>query len=191
MATVGRRPGSTATREEILEAARKLFAQNGYDRTTVRAIAAAAAVNPAMVHYFFGSKEQVFVAALELPVSPAEVVPALLAGPRDQLGERVAAFALALWRDPGTRAPLLALVRSSVDNEQAAGMVREFFNATVISRVADALGVPRFRLAAAIGQGFGLMLFRYVIGIEPLASADEADLAEHLGAMVQHTIDRP
>lgn len=191
MATVGRRPGSTATRAEILEAARKLFALNGYDRTTVRAIAAAAGVNPAMVHYFFGSKERVFVAALELPVTPAEALPALLAGPRDRFGERVAGFALALWRDPGTRAPLLALLRSSVDNEQAAGMLREFFNAAVIGRVADALGVPRFRLAAAIGQGIGLMLFRYVVGIEPLASADEAELAEQLGAMVQHTIDRP
>jgi AcrR family transcriptional regulator len=191
MATAGRRPGSTATREEILEAARKLFAQNGYDRTTVRAIAAAAGVNPAMVHYFFGSKEQVFVAALELPASPAEVVPALLAGPREQLGERVAAFALAMWRDPATRAPLLALLRSSVDNEQAAGMLREFFNAAVIGRVAGALGVPRFRLAAAIGQGIGLMLFRFVVGVEPLASADEVEIAEQLGAMFQHTIDRP
>lgn len=191
MAAVGRRPGSTATREEILAAARRLFAQNGYDRTTVRAIAAAAGVNPAMVHYFFGSKEQVFVAALELPASPAEIVPALLAGPREQFGQRVAGFALGLWRDPGTRAPLLALLRSSVDNEQAAGMLREFFEAAVIERVAGVLGVSRFRLAAALGQGIGLMLFRFVVGVEPLASADEAELAEQLGAMVQHTIDRP
>jgi AcrR family transcriptional regulator len=191
MAAAGRRPGHAATREQILDAARKLFAQNGYERATVRAIAAAAGVNPAMVHYFFGSKERVFVAALELPATPADVIAVLLDGPRDQIGRRVAGFATALWRDPETRAPLLALLRSCVENEQAAAMLREFFAAAVVERAAAALGVPRFRLAAAIGQGIGLMLFRYTVGIEPLASAPDADIAEQLAAMVQHTLDRP
>jgi AcrR family transcriptional regulator len=191
MAAAGRRPGHAATREQILTAARTLFAQHGYTRTTVRAIAAEAGVNPALVHYFFGSKERVFVAALELPATPAEILPALLSGPRDQFGARIAAMATALWRDPATRAPLLALLRSSVESEQAAGMLREFFSAAVIERAAKALGVPRFRLAAAMGQAIGLMLFRYTLAVEPLASADEAQLTEQLAAMIQHTLDRP
>jgi AcrR family transcriptional regulator len=190
MTAAGRRPGENATREEIVVAARKLFAENGYDRTTVRAIGAAAGVNAAMVHYFFGSKEQVFVAALELPVNPAQVVPVLLDGPREQFGQRMAGFLMSLWTSPQTRPALLAMLRSVVSNEQAASMMREFFNAVVIERAADTLGVPRFRLAAAAGQAVGLMWFRFVVAIEPLAVADDAQIAEQLATMIQYTIDR-
>jgi AcrR family transcriptional regulator len=190
MTAAGRRPGENATREEIVVAARKLFAENGYDRTTVRAIGAAAGVNAAMVHYFFGSKEQVFVAALALPVNPAQVVPVLLDGPREQFGQRVAGFLMSLWTSPQTRPALLAMLRSMVNNEQAASMMREFFNAVVIERAADALGVPRFRLAAAAGQAVGLMWFRFVVAIEPLAVADDSQIAGQLAAMIQFTIDR-
>lgn len=189
MTAAGRRPGENATREEILAAARKLFAANGYDRTTVRGIGAAAGVNAAMVHYFFGSKEQVFVAALKLPANPAQVVPLLLAGPREQFGQRVAGFLMSLWTSPETRTVLLAMLRSMVGNEQAANMMREFFRTAVIERAADALGVPRFRLAAAAGQAVGLMLFRFVIGVEPLAEADDVQIAEQLATMIQQTID--
>jgi AcrR family transcriptional regulator len=190
MTAAGRRPGENATREEIVVAARKLFAENGYDRTTVRAIGAAAGVNAAMVHYFFGSKEQVFVAALALPVNPAQVVPVLVDGPREQFGQRVAGFLMSLWTSPQTRPALLAMLRSMVNNEQAASMIREFFNAVVIERAADALGVPRFRLAAAAGQAVGLMWFRFVVAIEPLAVADDSQIAGQLAAMIQFTIDR-
>jgi AcrR family transcriptional regulator len=190
MTAAGRRPGENATREEILTAARKLFAENGYNRTTVRSIGAAAGVNAAMVHYFFGSKEQVFVAALELPANPAQVVPVLLDGPREQFGQRVAGFLMSLWTSPQARPALLVMLRSIVDNEQAATMMREFFGTVVIERAADALGVPGFRLAAAAGQAVGLMWFRFVVAVEPLAVADDAQLAEQLAAMIQHTIDR-
>jgi hypothetical protein len=141
------------------------------------------------VHYFFGSKEQVFVAALELPVNPAQVVPVILDGPREQFGQRLAGFLMSLWTSPQTRPALLAMLRSIVNNEQAASM-REFFNVVVIERAADTLGVPRFRLAAAAGQAVGLMWFRFVVALEPLAVADDAQIAEQLAAMIQYTIDR-
>lgn len=189
MRAAGRRPGENATREEILVAARKLFAANGYDRTTVRGIGAAAGVNAAMVHYFFGSKEQVFVAALKLPVNPAQMLPMLLAGPREQFGERVAGFLMSLWTSPETQPVLVAMLRSMIGNEQAASMMREFFRTAVIERAADALGVPRFRVAAAAGQAVGLMLFRFVIAVEPLAAADDAQIAGQLATMIQHAID--
>jgi AcrR family transcriptional regulator len=189
MAAAGRRPGENATRAEILAAARKLFAENGYNRTTVRSIGAAAGVNAAMVHYFFGGKEQVFVAALALPVDPAQVVPVLLDGPREQFGQRVASFLMSLWTSPQARPALLVMLRSIVDNEQAATMMREFFSTVVIERAADALGVPGFRVAAAASQAVGLMWFRFVVAVEPLAKADEAQVAEQLAAMIQFTID--
>ena len=85
----GRRPGDSGTRAAILEAAKDSFAASGYDATTIRGVARAAAVDPALVHHFFGTKEQLFGAAMELPVDPAVLVPALLAEGTDGLGERL------------------------------------------------------------------------------------------------------
>ncbi|HEX6493490.1 MAG TPA: TetR family transcriptional regulator, partial [Candidatus Dormibacteraeota bacterium] len=118
----GRRSGPTVSRGDILAAARGLFAERGYDGATIRAIAQEAGVDAALVHHFFGTKEQVFVAAMELPFQPAELLPQILGGPREQLGERFVRTFLALWRDPDRRAPILALLRSATTNEQAAEM---------------------------------------------------------------------
>jgi AcrR family transcriptional regulator len=189
MASAGRRPGPTGTRDDILLAARRLFAAKGYDATTLRAIAAEAGVNPAMIRHFFGTKEQVFVAILDLPVSPAVVVPAVVDGPPEEFGRRVAGFLLSMWREPATRAPLLALVRSSTSNEQAAQVLREFLDITVVRRVAEALDVPPVRIATAISHGIGMLLARYVIGIEPLAAAGEDEIADLLGTAIQHAVD--
>ena len=75
----GRRAGDSGTRETILAAARRRFAAHGYDAATIRSIAADAAVDPALVHHFFGSKEQLFVAAMRLPFAPGEMITAALA----------------------------------------------------------------------------------------------------------------
>ncbi len=79
-ARTGRRAGDSGTREAILQAARAQFAERGYDGATIRAIAAAAAVDPALVHHFYGSKESLFAAAMQLPVIPSEVISAVMAG---------------------------------------------------------------------------------------------------------------
>src|SRR4051794_37644977 len=99
----GRRPGPDNTREDVLAAARELFAQRGLRATTMRAVAAQAGVNPAMIHHYFGTKEQLFVAALAMPIDPAaEVARLVAAGPRDQLGDRVVRFFVETWRNPAT-----------------------------------------------------------------------------------------
>jgi AcrR family transcriptional regulator len=189
MAAAGRRPGENATRDEILAAARTLFAANGYDRTSVRAIATAAGVNSGMVYYFFKNKEDVFVAALGLPANPGEVVPLLVTGPREEFGQRVAGFFMGLWTQPRTRQALVAMLRSITENDQAGNMLREFFRTAVVERAAEALGVPGFRIAAAAGQAAGLMLFRFVLAVEPLATADDAQIAEQVASAIQHAID--
>src|SRR3954468_4972611 len=112
----GRRPGATTTREGILDSARHLFASRGYDGTTIRGIATAAGVDPALVHHYFGSKDQLFLAAVEAPADPAELLPAVLAGGRDRLGESVVRLLLSIWDVP-MRSAGLALVRSAVGNE--------------------------------------------------------------------------
>ena len=185
----GRRSGPTVSRGDILAAARRLFAERGYDGATIRAIAQEAGVDAALVHHFFGTKEQVFVAAMELPFSPAELVPGLVAGPREQLGERFVRLFLALWRDPEGRAPVLALLRSATTNTQAAEMIRQFVTEALLTRLAGALDIPPLRVTAAASQLVGMAMLRYLIGVEPLASADEEEIVNLVAPVIQRYLD--
>jgi AcrR family transcriptional regulator len=189
MARTGRRPGQTETREHILAAARNQFGEHGYDGATIRGIAAEAGVNPALVHHFFGSKEQVFVAALELPIDPAVAIARVLDGPRDTAGERILRLFLGLWREPATRTPFLALVRSVSTNPRAAAMLRQFIERVMLARVADALGVPKLRLTALVSHVMGLAMVRYIVGVEPLASTDEEELIALVAPVIQAYLD--
>lgn len=173
MVRVGRRPGDSGTREAILDAARRAFADHGYDGATIRRIAAEAAVDPALVHHFYGSKEQLFAAAVELPFRPSEILPILLEGDRDGLAERILRLFLSIWDQPGA-SPFVALIRSASSNEGAAVMLREFISREVIGRLARALGVPNAEMRATLvgSQLSGFAFVRYVLRIEPLASAD-------------------
>lgn len=185
----GRRSGPTVSRGGILAAARRLFAERGYDGATIRAIAQEAGVDAALVHHFFGTKEQVFVAAMELPFSPAELLPHLVTGPPEQLGERFVRLFLTLWRDPDRRAPFLALIRSATTNEQAAAMVRQFVTEALLTRLAGGLGIPPLRVTAAASQLVGVVMLRYLIGVEPLASADEEEIVRLVAPVIQRYLD--
>ena len=190
MATRGRRPGPSNTREEILVAARQLFAQRGYQATTMRAIAAEAGVNAALVHHYFGSKEQLLVAAMNLPLNPADAIRELRdAGPRDQLGERLVRFFVRTWRDPQTGQPLQALLRASASSDAGAATMREFVENVMLARLSTLLGIPRLRLAGGFAQLVGFALAATVIGIEPLASASEDELVALLAPSIQRYVD--
>ncbi|HKF33173.1 MAG TPA: TetR family transcriptional regulator [Jatrophihabitantaceae bacterium] len=190
MATRGRRPGPSNTREEILVAARQLFARRGYQATTMRAIAAEAGVNAALVHHYFGSKEQLLVAAMNLPLNPADAIRELRdAGPRDQLGERLVRFFVRTWRDPETGQPLQALLRASASSDAGAATMREFVENVMLARLSMLLGIPRLRLAGGFAQLVGFALAGTVIGIEPLASASEDELVALLAPSIQRYVD--
>ena len=189
MARTGRRPGQTQTKEDILAAARNQFAERGYGGATIRAIAADAGVNPALVHHFFGSKEQVFVAALNLPFNPSVLVETLLDGPRDTIGERILRLFLGLWREPVTRAPFLALMRSVAGSPEVAEQLRTFMETAVLAKVAAALGLPPLRLTAAASQMIGLAMVRYVLAVEPMASAADEDVIGLVGPVIQRYFD--
>jgi AcrR family transcriptional regulator len=181
----GRRPGSADTRGEILAAARRVFAEKGFDKATVRGIAREAKVDPALVHHYFATKEGMFAAAMQLPVTPDVVIPLLLEGPREELGERLVRMMLRVTATPETREPMVALIRSAMTNEQAAVMFREFISNALLFQVADRLGVPHLRIEAAFAQMFGAIMARYVIKLEPMASADPEELVELLAPTVQ------
>ncbi|MFI7605173.1 TetR family transcriptional regulator [Micromonospora sp. NPDC049366] len=184
----GRRPGNPDTREAILDAARAAFAERGFDAASIRAIAAAAGVDPALVHHYFGSKDQLFLAAMQAPVDPRELIPKVLAGDRDGLGERLVRMFLGVWDSPAGTAGV-ALLRSAVSNEWTARLLREFLTTQVLRRVLDHLDVAPaevpLRGSLVASQLIGLAMMRHVIRLEPIASASPETLAATVGPTVQ------
>jgi AcrR family transcriptional regulator len=183
----GRPVGGSDRRAAILEAAREEFAEKGYAAASVRAIARSAAVDPALVHHYFGTKEQVFVAAMELPIAPAELVPQILEGPRDELGERLVRSFLGVWANPDFRTPMLGMLRSAMTGEEGAAMMREFVGSALLGRIAAALGpIEPLRVEVAAAQMVGVVILRHVLRMEPLASASEDEVV----ALVAPTLQR-
>ena len=187
MARTGRRPGVSGTREAILDAARRAFAEQGYQRATIRGVAELAGVDPALVHHYFGTKQGLFVAAVQLPVNPVEQLSTLLADDPGQVGQQLIGVFLTVWDHAVDQSPLLALVRSAVGDEQAAAMLREFITEEILGQVARQLGSPDAKLRATLvgSQLIGLMMARYIIRVEPLASAPAAQVAAAVGPTLQ------
>jgi AcrR family transcriptional regulator len=171
----GRRPGGTDTRSALLEAARGVFAEQGYDGATVRAIATRAGVDAAMVNHWFGSKEGLFVqAVLQLPFEPEELISRLAEGPPETMGERIVRTFLTIWDTTGG-SYFTAIIRSVSSHEQAAHMLNDFFVKQVFSKIAHAVAAddqPLFRGNLVGSQMVGLGIARYVVKFEPMASAN-------------------
>lgn len=186
MARTGRRPGRSGTREAILAAARSSFAARGYDATTIRRVAGEAGVDPALVSHYFGAKDGLFAAAMDLPRAPAEALAEALEGEDGELGRRIVATFLSVW-DSAHGSPLMALLRSATGSEGAASMLREFAEREVVGRIAQRIGGRQARLRASLvaSHMLGLGLARHVIGIEPAASATPATLVDAIGPRIQ------
>ena len=184
----GRRPGDSGTREAILDAARESFGTAGYGGTTIRGIAQTAGVDAALVHRFFGNKDGLFAAALELPFDPAVLLRGLLAEGLDGLGERIARTFLSTWDATPGQGPMLAMIRSAVTDEKAAASLRGFLTRVLFIPLADAAGgdQPELRANLVGSQMVGLAMARYVVRLEPLSSAAPEELAPIVG----RTIDR-
>jgi AcrR family transcriptional regulator len=193
----GRRPGSSDTRERILGAARASFGERGLEATTIRDVARRAGVDPALVHHYFGSKQQLFVAAMELPIDFATVLPRLLGGSRDELGERFVGFLLDLWETAAMRPLMLGVIRSATTDPVAAGLLRRNLAEGPLLALAGSIDRPDAPLRAALAgsQLVGLMMARYVVGVEPLASAQRETIIRTIGPTIQRylagDLDRP
>jgi AcrR family transcriptional regulator len=159
-----------------LDAARRLFAERGYRATTVRAIAGAAGVTPAMVHHFFGSKQQIFLAAIRMPLNPAELLDGLLAGPRAEFPQRLARTFIDAWRSEVTGPALRGMLRSAVTDEEHAAALRGFMQAVLLPRAAQGLDVPERRVAAAMSVLIGQAVVASLLEVEPLAAATADEL---------------
>jgi AcrR family transcriptional regulator len=183
----GRRPAGQDTRTALIEAARAVFAENGYDGATVRAIATRAGVDAAMVNHWFGSKEGLFAkAVLQLPFDPVELQSALRDGPGDELGERIARTFLTRWDGAGGDV-FQALVRSITSHEEAGQVLREFFQ-KFFTGLITSVGSDRIplRMTLCASQLVGMGMIRYVAKFEPMAKAE----IETLVAAVAPTLQR-
>jgi AcrR family transcriptional regulator len=160
----------------------------GYDRTTMRSVAMEAGVDQKLVAYFFVSKQQLFIAATELPVDPAEALPAVLAGGAEGTGERLAAHVVGILEDRSTGGQMTGLVRAAASEPQATQMVRDLLTDGILVPVANSLAVdrPALRVALVSSQIVGLLMARYIMGIEPLASLP----AEEVQALLAPTFQR-
>ena len=169
----GRRPGAPDTRAEILRAARELFAERGLAGTSVRGVAAGAGVDPSLVHHYFGSKDDLFMAALELPVDPRALLAPVLAGGAERAGEHLLQVLIGAWDDPENQPSLLGLFRSAMEPAGDRRMT-EGFLPLVIGPMGESLGLdrPEARMPLVVSQVLGLIATRYVLRLEPVASMD-------------------
>lgn len=189
----GRRPGASGTREAIAAAARRHFADRGYDRTSLRGVAAEAGVDPSLVSHFFGNKQRLFVSVVELPFDPEAILPVILAGDRETIGLRLSRFVLTALEGEDARRRFTGLIRSAASEPEAARLVRELVTRKVFSPIAESLGVDDAPLRAALAgsQIVGLIMARHVVAVEPLASTPADEIAEAVGGTLQRYLTGP
>ena len=183
----GRRPGAPDTRAEVLAAARSSFAEKGFRGTTIRAVASAAAVDPALVHHYFGTKDDLFLAALQMPVDPRELLAPVVAQGPDGAGERLLRIFLSVWDDPDTQVQLLAVVRSTLDADGTT-LLKDGFIPVVVGPVLAQLvkDRPEVRIPLVASQVVGLIVARYVIAFPTMAQMPAEDVVARMGPVLQH-----
>ncbi|WP_394195244.1 TetR family transcriptional regulator [Microbacterium foliorum] len=183
----GRPRGVSDARERIIAAAVDEFGEHGYDGTTVRSIAARADVDSALVHHYFGTKADLFAEAVGIPLRPDIDVPAIVAGPRDAVGERLVRYVLEAFEQRDIRRRGVMLIRTAIGSRLTTPLLAGFLSRELIGRIAKTLGVADAELRATLvaSQIAGLLLTRYVLRLAPIASAAVDDIVSRVGPTVQ------
>jgi AcrR family transcriptional regulator len=190
----GRRPGTSTTRQAILDAARARFAADGFAPTTIRRVAGNAGVNPSLVMQFFTSKEELFAAVMSISPKSLARLSTVFDGPDEHLGERVVRAYLEVWEGvPEDSEPLMAMLRGAIVNEQAGAQLREFIQA----RLLEGMGTgpaddPDAALRAGLASSMlvGLVVGRRLVGVPVLANADVETLARLTAPAIQSVLTR-
>lgn len=183
----GRPPGNSNTRGRILDKARELFARNGISHTSIRAVAAAAGVDSALVHHYFGTKEKLFAAAVDIPIDPMDVIGPLHAVPVDQLGHAISSMLLPLW-DSEIGAGFIATLRSIVAGSEVnlfRTFIQDVIAAEVGSRVDNPPGSGIVRVQFVASQLVGVIMARYILDLEPFASLPAQQIADTIAPNLQ------
>lgn len=189
----GRRPGTSDTRSRILESARVRFAQNGYDKVSVRAIAADAGVDAALIHHYFGTKKQLFIASIQLPVDPEEIVRRVRDAPADDMGAVLAGLIFNLWESPQRHA-FIALFRSAMAGDEI-DLIRNFFLRVVLHEIAPRVDEPAgsgpLRVQLVVSQLMGVLAARHVLELDAIARVPVADLVDTIAPTLQRYLSGP
>ncbi|TDL05633.1 TetR/AcrR family transcriptional regulator [Mycolicibacterium obuense] len=183
----GRPPGASDTRDRILSVARDLFARNGFDNTSIRSIASGAGVDGALVHHYFGTKTQLFAAAIHIPIDPMSVIGPLREVPVEEIGHVLPSLLLPLW-DSEMGKGFIATLRSLLAGSDVS-MVRSFLQdviaAEVGSRVDSPPGTGRVRVQFVASQLVGVVMARYILELEPFRSLPVDQVAETIAPNLQ------
>ncbi|MFF2387449.1 TetR family transcriptional regulator [Agromyces sp. NPDC058104] len=192
----GGKPGDLRAR--ILAAATAEFGERGYEAASMRAIARRAGVDPALVHHYFDDKQRLVAEVVEAPLRPDRLVRTALDGPLDGLGERLVRAVLTAWDSPTVRPAAVAALRSAIGQGPVARMLREFLRREIMHRIAERLddvgdpGDAELRAELAASQVVGVIMVRYVLEFEPIASLPVEELVARVGPAVQwHLTGRP
>jgi AcrR family transcriptional regulator len=190
-ARAGRRRGNPDTRATILVAAQSEFADKGFDRVSMRGIAKAAGVDPSLMYHYFGSKDDVLLASLDVPFDPREVIPALTRDGVAGLGNRIASRFLAIWDDPANQTRLVTVVRASMSSTAAQDLLTNGVARMVLRPIREVIATPEaeLRTSYVASQLLGLAVTRYVLRLEPLASAPSEAVSAAVGPTLQRYLD--
>jgi AcrR family transcriptional regulator len=188
----GRRPGENRTREAILAAARAEFAEHG-SGATVRAIASAAGVDPALVLHFYKTKDDLFVAAMQWPFDFEQAVDQIVSGPRSRMGLRLAEFFLSIWGHPEQREPVVGLLRAATTSAVASDLLRDALGRRLLDPIGEHLGGrdAQLRMSLCGSQLVGLGLARYIVKVEPLASMRPEAVVRAVAPTLQRYLTGP
>ena len=198
-----RRPGEggsrpSSTQEAILTAARESFLTQGYEGTTIRAVARAAGVDPALVSYYFGSKGDLFGAAVNLRVRASQEIATAISGDLLSAGPRLVRLSLTAWDDAAGGATFRTLLRWMATDVSSPEAIQSYATEQIATPMAEALkqsglsGISaRERATLAGSQLVGLAMIRYVLRLEPIASASIDHLAEVVGPTIQRYLTGP
>ncbi|MFN3007764.1 TetR family transcriptional regulator [Mycolicibacterium wolinskyi] len=182
------------SRQRVIDAAREHFMRDGYEKATVRGIAAAAGVDVAMVYYFFGNKEGLFTASvLDTPEHPLHQLAHLLDDGPDDIGARLVRDFIQRWDEGASFDPLLTVWRSAAIQPLARKLLHDSLAGPVAERVSAQFGVTdaELRVELVTTHLVGLAFARYQLKIEPLASASADELVEWVGPTMQRYLTEP
>jgi AcrR family transcriptional regulator len=181
------RAGESDARARILSAAIEEFGEAGYDGATIRGIAGRAGVDSALVHHYFGTKADLFGEAIDAPMRPDLAIPEILAGPADEIGERIVRYVLEAWEQPEVRRRGVVLLRTAIGNKLTTPLLAGFLSRELLARIARSLDVPdaELRAALAASQVAGILMARYVLRLPALAEASVDDLVARVGPTIQ------
>ncbi len=184
----GRRPGTSTTRQSILDAARARFASDGFAATTIRRVAADAGVDASLVIQFFRSKDELFAAVMSISPDALARFSTAFEGPDEHLGERVVRAYLDAWEGTDSE-PLMAMLRGAIANEQASAQLREFIQARLLdgvkSRAAAAGDDAAVRAGLASSMLVGIVVGRRIVGVPTIANVDLETLVAIVAPAIQ------